>query len=176
MRENLERLLLSFSEHFGRLGGPAFRRRRTGGEFIAHLARFYLEKSRVCKSVVNNPRRVRFVAAYEICLVTGFSVSPPSSPRKKGPFFPFLLLSYSIYSFIALQPFPSSLKNSSIGISSLVASHSFRTCIMFFFLPFATISARSFISFSPMLASSHFISAFIACYQTFFFFFFYSIR
>ena len=67
-----------------------FRERRTCGEFIAHLARFYLEKSHGRKSVVNNPRRARFVAAYEICLVTGFSVAPSSPPGRKGPFFPFL--------------------------------------------------------------------------------------
>ena len=67
-----------------------FRARRTCGEFIAHLARFYLEKSHGRKSVVNNPRRARFVAAYEICLVTGFSVAPSSPPGRKGPFFPFL--------------------------------------------------------------------------------------
>lgn len=59
------------------------------GEFIAHLARFYLEKSRGRKSVVNNPRRARFVAAYEICLVTGSSVAPSSSPGRKGPILPF---------------------------------------------------------------------------------------
>lgn len=69
--------------------------RRTRGEFIAHLARLYLEKSRGRKSVVNNSRRARFVAAYEICLVTGFSaLALPFSlaGEKKGPFFPFLLL------------------------------------------------------------------------------------
>lgn len=45
-------------------------RAKDPGEFIAHLAWFYLEKSRGRESAVNNPRGARFVAAYEICLVT----------------------------------------------------------------------------------------------------------
>lgn len=87
MREDLGRLLLDFSEHFGRLGRSAFRGRRTHGEFIAHLAGFISKNRSGHKSVINNSRRARFVAAYEICLVTGFSVAPPA--REKRTFLPF---------------------------------------------------------------------------------------
>lgn len=79
--EDLGRLLLGFSEHFGRLGRAAFRGRRTHGEFIAHQG-FISQNRSGHKSVINNSRRARFVAAYEICLVTGFSVAPPGQGEK----------------------------------------------------------------------------------------------
>lgn len=47
--------------------------------FIARLARIYLEKSRGRGSAVNNRRGARFVAAYEICLVTRLRSSQSSS-------------------------------------------------------------------------------------------------